>query len=165
LSEWKEGIWIAVSAILISLFFMFLNTVVMAVRETAKIEQENINNVLILKDHFKIGRYDNSIVGQEDVINCIMEYKSKVPSVIVDNKVSIDSPNAVFNLNLNAYFILNYDWDISNEYYLWDGTMSSYDDYKLEELITYIPYIAKYRARLIKDENGDVIHIWFSRIT
>jgi len=168
LSEWKEGIWIAISAILVTIFILLLNTVVVAVREYAEIEQTSSNNVLILKDHFKIGRYDNTIVKQEDVINCIMEYKSKSPNVIVDNNVSVDSPKATLSLNLNASFILNYIWNQSNLYYVWDGSKSDtklYHDYNFDDLTDYIPYNATYRARLIKNANADVIHIWFSRVT
>ncbi len=164
MNEWREGIWIAVSAILVSIFLIFLNTVIVAVREAAKIEQENTNNVLVIKESFKIGRYDNRIVGQEDVINCIMENKTMVPNVIVDNEVSIDSPNAVINLNLNASFT----WNKLNKYYMWDGSRSDtnlYNDYVLDELLEYIPYDARYRARLIKDASGNVMHIWFSRIS
>jgi hypothetical protein len=164
LVEWKEGIWVAVSAILVSIFILFFNTVVVAIRESAQIEQENTNNVLALRENFKIGRYDNTIVGQEDVINCIMEYRSKVPDVIVDNNITLDSPDAKLNLNINTGF----NWNILNTYYLWDGSKSDndiYPDYRLDNLLEYIPYQATYRARLIKDANSTVIHIWFSRVT
>ena len=146
------------------IFFSFFNTVVIAVRECAKIEQENINNVLILKENFKIGRFDNTIVGQEDIINCIMEYKQKVPDVIVDNRISSDSSTAIFNINLN----INFKWNLLNDYYLWDGSRLAtgiYPDYNYEDLIAYIPNSAKYRARVVKNESGDVVHFWFSRIS
>ena len=56
MSEWKEGIWIAVSALLVSVFLMFINTIGTAVRETTRIEQSNINNVEVLKEYYRTGR-------------------------------------------------------------------------------------------------------------
>jgi len=164
MSEWKEGIWLGISALLTAMLITFAVVLGGVAKEVSSMQQNELNATAQMKEYRKWAQYDNTIVSSAEVISCIMANKSKIPSVIVNKLISYNNTTDVFDFDLNASFIKNYDWDISNEYYLWDGTMSSYDDYTYDVLNAYIPPQATYRAHIEKNLNGEVIYIWFKRI-
>ena len=145
MNEWREGIWLTVSALLVSTFFMLLSTIGTAVDEAAKIEQSNINSVELLKEYYRIGSYEDLIVEQSDVVNCIYNYRGKY-DVYATNYVTSDNYNPV------AYDCV---WN--------SGTSSVW--YTLENINSVLPPSAKYRALLSKDENGAVKCIQFKRLS
>ena len=179
MSEWREGIWIALSAILVTIFFIFMGVVRASVGEATRLEQDRINQVEAAREYYGIGRYNDAIVNYSDVINCIQDNKTKTPSVIVSASIYSDSPtgpiltvpgsgcfsdaNMPFGIDLKAAFITSHTWNITNPYYQWDGAnpTADYADKMLED---YVPINAKYRANLVKNANGEVIYIWFRRI-
>ena len=145
MNEWREGIWLTVSALLVSTFFMLLSTIGTAVDEAAKIEQSNINSVELLKEYYRIGSYDDLIVDQADVVNCIYNYRGKY-DVYATNYVTSDN-----------YSPVSYDC-------VWNsGTSGVW--YTLENINSVLPPSAIYRALLSRDENGAVKCIQFKRIS
>lgn len=145
MSDWKEGIWIALSALLVSVFIMFLHTVGTAVRESAKIEQSNMNNVEVLKEYYKTGRYDDTIVTQADVVNCIYESRGKY-AVYATSYTTADNYTAV-----------TYDC-------IWNGSTAA-PWYELNNISSILPPDKKYRAFLIKDASGAITGFQFKRIS
>ena len=170
MDEWREGIWLAVSAFLTALLITFAVVLGSMSRSVAVMQQKDIDTVAELEEYRKSAKYDNVIVNQADVVNCIYENRSKVPGVVVTRDPAVDNESASFSFfNPNASFIVNRQLNIANPppppYYLWDGANQDEDDYLADNLNAYMPPGATYRAKLEKDGNGVLLYIWFRRIT
>ena len=147
MGEWKEGIWLGVSAFITAMLLTFSVVMGNEAKQIARFQQKELDTISVLKEDRKWVRYDNVIVNQADVINCILENRSQVPAVAATAIPAYDNPSASFAYN-----------------YLWNGTNPP-ADYSMEILNLCIPPGSTYRARLIKDGNGAVVYIWFRRIS
>ena len=167
MSEWKEGIWLGISAMLMAMLITFAVVLGGVAKEVSNIQQDEINTIAQMKEYRKWAIYDDTIVSSADVISCIIANKSNIPAIIVSKSISFGSSSNVFDFSLNEAFIVNHNWNISNPYYLWDGTRKDttrYPDYTFDELNEYIPPKALYHAHIKKDLNGSVRYIWFKRV-
>ncbi len=169
MSEWKEGIWLGISAFLTAMLITFAVVLGDVAKEVGHMQQNEINSTEEMKEYRKWAQYDNTILNPADVISCIMSNKAKAPSILVDNVLSFDDPDKRFNYQVDT--IAGYTWDtdnpLKNIYYIWDGTKRDtnvYPDYTFDALNMYIQPENLYRARVVKDLNGAVKYIWFKRI-
>jgi len=160
MTEWKEGIWLGISALLTAMLITFAVVLGGVVKEVSHMRQNELNTTAQMKEYRKWALVDNTIVNSADVISCILANKSSIPSIIVKKDLSVGASTDNFNFDVNT--IKNYTWDINNSAYLWDGTKK--DDYTFDRLNAYIPPQATYKAHIEKDLNGVVIYIWFKRI-
>jgi hypothetical protein len=160
MSEWKEGIWLGISALLTAMLITFAVVLGGVAKDISSLQQKDINTTAEMKEYCKWARYDNTIVNAADVIGCITANKSEVLSVIVYEKLSLDNPDEKFNFNVAA--IKSFTWNVANICYLWDGKRE--EDYAFDRLNEYISPQTMYRAHVEKDLNGAVIYIWFKRI-
>lgn len=178
MSEWKEGIWLAASALLVTVFLMFMNTIGTAIGTAARIEQSDTDNVEVLKEYYKIGRYDDVVVTRTDVVNCIVGNRTQVPVVTVSLNPAPDVVNPPFPSSTpfppGLPYPTNPPYPLVTPppgtsfvgYYLWDGTKwNSSNVYSTAALDACVPPGATYRAKLVKNANGEVLYIWFRRIT
>ena len=167
MSEWKEGIWLGVSALLIAMLINFAYVLGSVAKEISNMQQDQINTTSEMKEYRQWAQYDNVILSASDVISCIIANKSGIPAIIVNKKICFDDSCNVFDFNLKEPFIINHQWKISNPYYLWDGSRkdtSLYKDYTFNALNEYIPPEALYSSHIEKDLNGSVIYVWFKRV-
>ena len=156
MGEWKEGIWIAVSAIIVAVFLMLASILGMAVSESARKEQADTNNVEVLREYYKIGAYDDVIVKQAYVINCIFNYRGKY-----DVYATSQVPTSITSYeNSDDYTAVTYDckWDSSTP-----DTEYTLDKIKAKLAISETDD-PDYRALLSKDANGAVNKIQFIRL-
>ena len=144
MSEWKEGIWICVSVFLAAVFVMLFSTVGAAVREATKIEQDNVNNVEVLRGYYKTGSYDDVIVRQADVVNCIIGFRGKY-DVYATSYITSDN-----------YSSVTYDC-------VWNSSTAD-AWFQFDNISTLLPPSAQYRALTIKDANGAIMGFRFKRI-
>jgi hypothetical protein len=160
MTEWKEGIWLGISALLTAMLITFAVVLGGVVKEVSHMQQNELNTTAQMQEYRKWAPFDNTIVNSADVISCIIANKSSIPSIIVKKDISVSASTDIFSFNVNT--IKNYTWNIDNSAYLWDGTKK--DDYTFDRLNAYIPPQATYKAHIEKDLNGVVIYIWFKRI-
>lgn len=156
MDEWKEGIWIAASTIVVSIFLIIASFLGQAVSDSTRIEQANIENVEVLKEYYKIGAYDNVIIDQADAINCIINYKG----IYAVCATSLVPPSIAVCENTNIYSAVTYDC-------LWDSSTpdTEYTSGKIKNRLnigdTDDP---DYRALLSKDANGAINRIQLIRL-
>ena len=145
MNEWKEAVWLAISAFITAMLITF--TVVMGseVRQVSRKQQDESNAVAVMQEYRKWVRYENVIVNQGDVINCILENRSKVPSVVLSTSTPPD----------DASGSISYD-------YMWNGEVAN--AYSIDFINTQIKP-GTYIANIVKDKSGAVFYIWFRRKT
>lgn len=143
MDEWKEAVWLAVGAFVTAMLITFVVVMSSEVRQVARLQQQDIDAVAVLEEHRKWVKYDNVLVNQADVINCVLENRAQAPTVAATANPASDNPNAPF---------------------VYDYTWTSSSDYSMNALNVRIPPGSRYRAQLIKDANGAILYIWFRRI-
>lgn len=154
MGEWKEGIWLAVSAFITATLLTFVVVMESMVKDVSRAQQRDSDSVVYLEEYRKISKYDKADANQADVVSCIMEYRLGTPAVTVTTGVVSDTPNAVYT-PANVAGASNYKWDATNPA----------GDYLAENINGKVPPEARFRSFVVKDGNGAIVYIWFRRIS
>lgn len=146
MEEINKGITIAISAMVAAIILTFAITlggvgkvIASGIQKDSDVQQE-------LKEKRQWAPYDDRIVNQGDVIDCILKYRTGTPAITATGIPAPDDESAPFSI-----------------YYLWNGANPT-NEYTMDYLAARIPPGAKYRSKLIKDPNGALLYVWFRRI-
>jgi hypothetical protein len=141
MQEWKEAIWIAVSAMLAALVITFASSLGAIGGQIADQQQTQYNNMIAMQEYRQWDQYDNTLVYPQDVISFILQYRGD-PEAFVDTSAGGGAP-------------ANYSLQ-------WTSTSApcAYTDQDISDLL---PIGVSYTANIIKDGNGAVIAVQFRR--